>query len=148
MSQLRELYQDLILDHAHHPRNFRHLAGANRRAEGYNPLCGDRLTVEARERDGVVEEVGFVGQGCALCLASASTMTESVRGRARSEVDEMFRGFRVLVTTGQAPAEAGLPPKLAAFGGVATFPMRVKCTTLAWHTLAAALAGNNPARTE
>jgi nitrogen fixation NifU-like protein len=148
MAELQELYQDLILDHAHHPRNFHHLLGANRRAEGYNPLCGDRLTVEANERDGVVEEVSFVGQGCALCLASASTMTESVKGRARSEVDEMFRGFRSLVTTGQVPPKAGLPPKLTAFGGVATFPMRVKCTTLAWHTLAAALAGDGQVSTE
>jgi nitrogen fixation NifU-like protein len=148
MSDLHDLYQDLILDHAHHPRNFRRLAGANRRAEGYNPLCGDRLTVEASERDGVVEEVGFLGQGCALCLASASTMTESVKGKARAEVDEMFQTFRTLVTTGQAPVESALPPKLAAFAHVATFPMRVKCTTLAWHTLAAALAGNPRTSTE
>ena len=148
MSDLRELYQDLILDHAHHPRNFRRLAGANRRAEGYNPLCGDRLTVEATERDGVVEEVGFLGQGCALCLASASTMTESVKGRARAEVDEMFQTFRNLVTTGKTPVKSGFPPKLAAFAHVATFPMRVKCTTLAWHTLRAALAGSPRASTE
>ncbi len=148
MSNLSDLYQDLILDHAHHPRNFHHVAGANRRAEGYNPLCGDRLTVEASERDGVVVEVGFLGQGCALCLASASTMTESVKGRARADVDQMFQSFRALVTTGEAPAKSGLPPKLEAFSHVATFPMRVKCTTLAWHTLAAALAGNPRASTE
>jgi nitrogen fixation protein NifU and related proteins len=148
MSDLHELYQELILDHARHPRNFRSLAGANRRAEGHNPLCGDRVTVEVREREGVVEEVGFLGQGCSLCLASASTMTECVKGRSRADVDELFKDFRKLVTTGQPPVIASFPPKLAAFGGVALFPMRVKCTTLAWHALAAALAGEAQANTE
>ncbi len=147
MSELDELYQEFILDHARHPRNFRSLTGANRMAEGYNPLCGDQLTIEAREVQGVLEEVGFIGRGCALCVAAASTMTESVRGKTRAEVEELLHGFRELVTTGEMPT-GPLPTKLLAFRGVAGFPMRVKCTTLPWHTLGAALAGRAEASTE
>ncbi len=146
-SELDELYQEFILDHARNPRNFRLPAGANRKAEGHNPLCGDRLAVELREVAGVLEEVGFVGRGCALCLAAASTMTESVRGKTRDEVSEMLHDFRELVTTGQV-VNGRLPAKLLAFRGVAGFPMRVKCTTLPWHTLSAALAGQAQASTE
>jgi nitrogen fixation NifU-like protein len=148
MTELTELYQEMILDHAQRPRNFALPEAANLQAEGHNPLCGDRLTVAAREHEGILDAVGFQGQGCALCLASASTMTESVRGKSFAQIVRIFRDFRRLVTRGSAPADSTLPPKLAAFAGVSAFPMRVKCTTLAWHTLLAAMAGQEHASTE
>jgi nitrogen fixation NifU-like protein len=140
MSELRELYQDLILDHNRRPRNFQKLAGANRTAEGYNPLCGDRVTVYLRLEDGVVRDVGFQGSGCAIATAAASMMSESVKGKTAAEAAALFKTFHTMVTgdlgaTGD-PVDLG---KLAAFAGVREFPIRVKCATLAWHTLRAAL---------
>ena len=136
----RELYQELILDHGRHPRNFRFPEGANRSAEGKNPLCGDHVIVRAKVENGVIEDVGFQGSGCAISTAAASTMTEMVKGKPREEVDVLFRKFHDLVT-GKATADSEALGKLAAFSGLSEFPMRVKCATLAWHTLEAALDG-------
>lgn len=146
MADLRELYQEMVLDHGRHPRNFRVPEGANHQAEGYNPLCGDKLTLDLRVEDGVVQDVGFQGSGCAISTAAASIMTEVVKGKTVAEVEAMFEGFHALVT-GQ-PVAVELPRKLGIFSGVAAFPMRVKCATLAWHTLHAALAGETIATTE
>jgi nitrogen fixation NifU-like protein len=137
MSDLRELYQSVILDHNRKPRNFRAPEGANRIANGNNPLCGDKLQVFVVVEDGVVEDVGFLGTGCAISKASASLMTESVKGRKIDEVEQLFERFHDLVA-GDGEADESLG-KLAVFGGVREFPVRVKCATLAWHTLRAAL---------
>jgi nitrogen fixation NifU-like protein len=149
-SELRELYQEVILDHSKRPRNFGELPDADRRAEGYNPLCGDRTTVFLKLDGERVSEVRFVGKGCSISTASASMMTESVKGKTRREAEQLFQSFHGLVTA--APAPPGAAPelgKLAAFSGVSEFPMRVKCATLAWHTLKAAFeAARAPVSTE
>lgn len=138
MSDLRDLYQEMILDHYRRPRNFHPLAKANRKAEGFNPLCGDRLTVYLKLKDGVIEEASFEGAGCAISTASASLLTESIKGKTEAEAERLFAGFRKLVTKESAAApELG---KLEVLAGVREFPARVKCATLAWHTLHAALA--------
>ncbi len=141
MSELRELYQSVILDHNRRPRNAGVPAGANRSAEGYNPLCGDKVTVYVEvDEEGVVRDAGFVGTGCAISTASASLMTEAVKGRPIAEVQKLFEGFHDLVTSRPSDPLPGADlGKLAVFGGVREFPMRVKCATLAWHTLRAAL---------
>ena len=146
MSDLRELYQEMVLDHGRHPRNFRAVDGANREAEGYNPLCGDKFKLELRVVDGVVQDAGFSGSGCAISTAAASTMTEAVKGKTLDEAEAMFQSFHALVT-GEA-VNTELPKKLRIFSGVAAYPMRVKCATLAWHTLHAALEGKEVATTE
>lgn len=141
MGELRDLYQEVIFDHNRNPRNFRKLAGASRRAEGFNPLCGDRLTVYLRVSDaGVIEDVSFEGRGCAISTASASIMTETLRGRTRQEAEALFESFHRLATGqgGEGPA-AG---KLAVLAGVRDYPARVKCATLAWHTAQAALGAS------
>jgi nitrogen fixation protein NifU and related proteins len=144
MSELRELYQEMILDHGKHPRNFRFPENANRQADGYNPLCGDRLTLKLLVENDRIVDVGFQGAGCAISTASASTMTEVIKGKTLGEVDSLFQGFHELVT-----GKLETLGKLAVFGGVADFPMRVKCATLAWHTLRAALAAKGePVSTE
>jgi nitrogen fixation NifU-like protein len=142
MSDLRELYQDVILDHQKKPRNFRVLPEANRHAEGYNPLCGDKLTVYLRLEDDVVRDVSFQGTGCAISTASASMMTESLKGKTRAEAEALFKKFHDLIAGDHACAEPapGLG-KLTVFSGVRQFPVRVKCATLPWHTLRAALQG-------
>ena len=142
------LYQDLILDHSRRPRGYCFPEHANCEAHGHNPLCGDRLTVKLREEDDVVVDVGFQGSGCAISTAAASTMTEAVSGKSRSEVLALASRFRDLVTGQIDPSEARDLGKLAAFAGVSKFPMRVKCATLAWHTLVAALEGRTAATTE
>jgi nitrogen fixation NifU-like protein len=140
MSDLRQLYQEVILDHSKSPRNFRLPAGASHSAEGHNPLCGDRQTV-ALELDGpVIRDIGFQGSGCAISVASASMMTEAVKGRSKEEAEKLFAEFHAVVT-GKEPADIDALGKLAVFAGVAGFPMRVKCATLCWHTLHAALGG-------
>ena len=150
MSDLRELYQEVILDHGKRPRNFRKLAGSNRRADGYNPLCGDKVTVYVELAGDRVSDIGFQGSGCAISTASASVMTESLKGKTRAEAEALFERFHHLVTgrsmtAGEAPALG----KLAVFSGVSEFPVRVKCATLPWHTLRAALNGEgDPVRTE
>ena len=143
MGELRELYQEVILDHSKRPRNFGELVGANRRAEGYNPLCGDRETVFVRLEGDVLEDVGFRGAGCAISTASASMMTDAVKGRTRAEAEALFERFHRLITGRDGPKRPGGPElgKLEVFSGVREFPVRVKCATLPWHTLKAALAG-------
>jgi nitrogen fixation NifU-like protein len=155
MADLRELYQEVILEHSKAPRNFRELATANHKAEGYNPLCGDHFTVYLDVEDGAgeggrIRDIAFQGSGCAISKASASMMTQSLKGKSRAEAEKLFDRFHKLVT-GQLPA-SGDPAelgKLSVFGGVSEFPVRVKCATLAWHTLRAALEGKTePASTE
>ena len=142
MDDLRDLYQSTILDHNKSPRNFGVPADSNRDAEGYNPLCGDELHVYLRvDAAGRIDDIGFEGSGCAISRASASLMTEYVKNQSREEVDRAFDAFHNLVT--KAPKEGATPEslgKLAVFSGVREFPMRVKCATLAWHTLREALA--------
>jgi len=149
MSDLSDLYQEVILDHGKRPRNFGKLPGATHQADGRNPLCGDHLTVSARLEGGAVQEVRFVGDGCAISKASASVMTGLVKGKTPAEVEALFQVFHRLVTEGlgSAPDQEGLG-KLAVFGGVHEFPARVKCASLAWHTLRAALQGAGTATTE
>lgn len=142
MSDLRELYQTTILDHNKQPRNFRVPEGANREAAGHNPLCGDRVTVHVRLEDGVVKDVGFQGNGCAISTASASLMTQAVKGLSVVEVQKLFDAFHELVTSDpQHELDESGVGKLAVLAGVREYPVRVKCATLAWHTLRAALAG-------
>ncbi|MBI5854146.1 MAG: SUF system NifU family Fe-S cluster assembly protein [Nitrospirae bacterium] len=137
---LRELYREAILDHNRHPRNFRKLEGADRTAEGYNPLCGDKITAYLRIENDRVSDIGFEGSGCAISMASASMMTESVKGKSLADVQALFERFHQLVTQApSAPPDAGTVGKLAAFAGVREFPLRVKCATLPWHTLRAAI---------
>jgi nitrogen fixation NifU-like protein len=138
MSDLSDLYQEVILDHNKRPRNFRTLDTANHSAEGYNPLCGDRLHLYVRVDDDVVTDVGFQGSGCAISKASASLMTDSIKGRPVAEVRALFQRFHAMVTT---PPEAAVEDmgKLSVLAGVREFPVRVKCASLAWHTLKAAL---------
>jgi nitrogen fixation NifU-like protein len=140
MADLRDLYQEVILDHNKRPRNFRVLERANRTAEGYNPLCGDRLTIYLDVEDGIVRGVSFEGTGCAISKASASMMTDSVKGRTVAEAERMFEEFHRMVTspTDEEPP-IGQLGKLAVFAGVREFPARVKCASLAWHTLHVAL---------
>ncbi len=142
MADLRELYQTTILDHNKQPRNFRVPEGANRQAAGHNPLCGDRVNVYVRLEDDVVKDVGFQGNGCAISTASASLMTQAVKGRPVAEVQKLFDAFHELVTSDpQREFDAAAVGKLAVLAGVREYPVRVKCATLAWHTLQAALAG-------
>jgi len=144
MSELRELYQSVILDHNNKPRNFGALDAANCRAEGHNPLCGDDVTVHLSIEGGIVKDVRFEGRGCAISTASASLMTEAIKGKSTQEVLALFDDFHELVTT--APSEevdtAGLG-KLSVFSGVREFPMRVKCAILCWHTMRSALNGSS-----
>jgi SUF system NifU family Fe-S assembly protein len=134
---LRELYQEVILDHSKHPRNFHPLSGAVRSAKGHNPLCGDRLTLYVEVDNGTIKDVAFEGAGCAISTASASMMTEALKGKTEAEAESLFEGFHALVT-GKSLSEDDLG-KLAVFAGVRDYPVRVKCATLAWHTLRAAL---------
>ena len=150
MSELTDLYQEVILDHNKTPRNFGVLEGADRHADGHNPLCGDQLRVYLAVDGETVTDIKFEGSGCAISKASASLMTEAVKGKTVSEVEAMFAGFHELMTGDpsvreKAGAELG---KLAVFEGVREFPVRVKCATLAWHTLEAALHEGGVASTE
>jgi nitrogen fixation NifU-like protein len=145
MSDLRDLYQEVILDHSKNPRNFRHIDPANREAKGHNPLCGDQLRIWVLVEDGRIKDVSFEGRGCAISVASASMMTDMLKGRTEAEAEEIFKRFHAVVTgeedIGNDDAEdtdGGLG-KLRALAGVRDYPMRVKCATLAWHTLKAAL---------
>jgi nitrogen fixation NifU-like protein len=140
MSDLRDLYQEVILDHSKRPRNFHPIAGASRKAEGYNPLCGDRETVYLVLEGDRVKDVAFQGAGCAISTASASMMTESVKGKTRAEAEALFARFHDLIT-GKNGESGGGPElgKLEVFSGVREYPVRVKCATLPWHTLKAAL---------
>ena len=150
MDDLRELYKEVILDHGKHPRNFRHPDEANRSAHGYNPMCGDTLFVYLTlDEAGVITDCAFKGKGCAISKASASLMTEAVKGKTTEEAEALFTRFHDLLTgPPDEKADARSFGKLAVFSGVREFPVRVKCATLAWHTLHSALAGGAPASTE
>lgn len=142
MSELQDLYQEMILDHYRRPRNCRRLEGCSCSADGNNPLCGDKITVYATVEDGVVTDVSFEGSGCAISTASASIMTESVKGKTVDESHKLFRRFHHLITgdPGDGAGDEGVElGKLEVFAGVGEYPARVKCATLAWHTLEAAL---------
>jgi nitrogen fixation NifU-like protein len=138
---LRDLYQEVLLDHYKKPRNFRVMEEANRHAEGQNPLCGDEVTVYLLMEDDVVKDVSFQGVGCAISMASASMMTASLKGKTKEEAEALFKQFHKMLTedNGTDPEELG---KLAVFSGVREFPIRVKCATLPWHTFHAALEGS------
>lgn len=142
MSELDTLYQEVILDHSKRPRNFRPLENADRHADGYNPLCGDKVTIYLRLADDRIADISFQGSGCAISTASASILTEALKGKTRAEAEALFETFHKLVT-GQPVKSADAPAlgKLAVFSGVSEFPVRVKCASLAWHTLRSALAG-------
>ena len=139
MSELSELYQQVILDHNKKPRNFRKQEGANHTAEGYNPLCGDKITVFLYVEGNVIKDLGFQGTGCAISKASASLMTDALKGKTVEEADAMFEQFHHMVTGPATQAESDALGKLAVLGGVREYPMRVKCASLAWHTLKAAM---------
>jgi nitrogen fixation protein NifU and related proteins len=143
MATLSALYQDLILDHNRAPRNYRVMEDANRKAEGNNPLCGDRLTLWLRMDGDLIQDAAFQGSGCAISRASASLMTTAVKGKTRKEAEDLFERFHRLVTGALEPPEAESLGKLAAFGGVSAFPVRVKCASLSWHALRAALEQPN-----
>jgi len=152
---LRELYQEVILDHGKHPRNYRHPADANREAQGDNPVCGDRLIVYLTLDDsGIVKDCGFVGQGCAISTASASMMTEVVVGKHKDEVLALFHHFHDLCTKDEdqrgdhGPIDQDALDRLIVLSGVRQFPVRVKCATLPWHTLVAAIEGEVKTSTE
>jgi nitrogen fixation NifU-like protein len=136
--ELKDLYRDVILDHNKRPRNFGQLADANARADGHNPLCGDRLTLSLKMDGDRVEDVRFEGKGCAISTASASLMTEAIKGKSRAAIDELFTKVHTLLTEQSAVPTPELG-KLAALSGVREFPARVKCASLCWHTLNAAL---------
>jgi nitrogen fixation NifU-like protein len=149
-SSLRELYQEIILDHSRHPRHFGPLAGANRSAEGFNPLCGDRVKIQLKVgADDRIEDVMFEGRGCAISVASASLMTDLLKGRTAAEAETLMGGFLDLV---KGEAANTLPPddreQLEAMAGVSAFPMRVKCATLPWHAMKSALEGGEAAKIE
>ncbi len=153
MPDLRELYQETLLDHNRNPRNFREMAGCTHHAAGHNPLCGDRVTVYVKLEGDIVRDVSFMGSGCAISTASASILTQILKGKTKSEADALFKKLHDLVT---GPPDAAPPDeemeslgKLAVFAGVREYPMRVKCATLAWHTLNAALENkSDPVTTE
>ena len=144
MSELRELYQEVILEHSKKPRNYRVPDTVNHKAEGFNPLCGDHFTVYLDVKDGAIHDVGFQGTGCAISKASASMMTQTLKGKTREEAEGIFEKFHDLVT-GHGEGSREELGKLAVFAGVSEFPLRVKCATLAWHALRAALRGEQEA---
>jgi nitrogen fixation NifU-like protein len=149
MSELSELYQQVILDHNKKPRNFRKLENADRSAEGYNPLCGDHLTIYVNLTDDSVREIAFEGSGCAISKAAASMMTQAVKGKSREEIEGLFKEFHSMVT-GELDEETDENHlgNLKIFAGVREFPVRVKCATLPWHTMHAALHNQDRASTE
>ena len=148
MSDLRDLYQDVILEHSKAPRNFRQLEGANHKAEGFNPLCGDHFTLYLNLEGNSIHDITFQGSGCAISKASASMMTQALKGKTIDEAEALFGKFHKVVT-GQGNGDQAELGKLAVFSGVSEFPVRVKCATLAWHTLQAALEGKqDPVSTE
>ena len=144
MSELRELYQEVILEHSKKPRNYRLLENANHKAEGFNPLCGDHFTVYLDLKDGAISDIGFQGSGCAISKASASMMTQTLKGKTTAEAEDIFTRFHDLVT-GHASGNGENLGKLAVFAGVSEFPLRVKCATLAWHAFRAAIRGEKEA---
>jgi len=148
LGDLRELYQDVILDHNRHPRNRRRLTGAHNSAEGHNPLCGDNVTVYISTENDRVTDVAFEGQGCAISTASASLMTEAVKGKTLNEAEHIFREFQTMVTTTGELVERPELGDLEVLAGVREYPVRIKCATLPWHTMHAALKGGGEVSTE
>lgn len=149
--ELRELYQELILDHNKRPQNFGHLSNSNREADGHNPLCGDHISVSLLLENEKIQDLKFEGQGCAISKASASMMTSAVKGKSVSEAAQIFANFQAMVTSDHEPSEdeAEHMGKLTVFAGVRDYPSRVKCASLAWHTLQAALnSADKPVSTE
>jgi len=145
VSELNDLYQEVILDHNRRPRNFKALADANRTAKGHNPLCGDKLTLYVRVEGDRIADISFEGSGCAISKASASLMTDAVKGQSVADADALFDRFHAMVKTPiDQPVDEDALGKLAVFSGVREFPMRVKCASLAWHTLHAALKDTTP----
>jgi len=147
MSELDDLYQEVILEHNKHPRNFHVMESANRQAEGYNPLCGDHYTIFLDVADDAIRDISFQGSGCAISKASASMMSQVVKTKTTAEAEDLFQKFHAVITGGKVGNAENLG-KLAVFAGVASFPTRIKCATLAWHTLHAALEGKQIASTE
>jgi len=145
---LKDLYRDIIVDHNRHPRNFREIADADRRADGFNPLCGDKLTVYVKLDGERISDVSFHGSGCAISVASASLLTESIKGRSIAEAEELFAQMHRLLTLDDAAVDIPALGKLGALSGVRAFPARVKCASLCWHTLDAALHSHDQASTE
>jgi nitrogen fixation NifU-like protein len=140
LDQIRDLYQEVVFDHNRNPRNFRVMDDATRKIDGFNPLCGDRITLYLKLRDGIIEDVSFQGQGCAISTASASIMTEVVRGLTEQQAHELFATFHRITTGQDDDVQLEELGKLAVLAGVRAYPARVKCATLAWHSLEAALA--------
>lgn len=147
MPEMRDLYQEVILEHSRNPRNFRASEAANHKAEGYNPLCGDHYTVFIDVADGVIRSISFQGSGCAISKASASMMSQALKDKTIDEANDLFDKFHQIVT-GKESGKVESLGKLAVFAGVAGFPTRIKCATLSWHTLQAALQGKQVASTE
>ena len=139
MSDLRDLYQEVIIDHSRRPRNFGPLPGHNHHAEGFNPLCGDKLTLYLKVVDGIIEDVRFEGAGCAISTASASLMSEALKGKSAAQAEALFDSFHGLLTGAAETPNAAPLGKLQVLAGMQEFPARIKCATLAWHTLHAAL---------
>ena len=140
MPELQDLYQQIILDHNKNPRNYHELPNATRKVDGYNPLCGDHYTIFVELDGDTIKDIGFTGSGCAISKASASVMSSSVKGKTTAAVNELFDTFHKLVT-GESELDEAELGRFAAFSGVSEFPARVKCATLAWHTLNSALQG-------
>ncbi|MCP3104584.1 SUF system NifU family Fe-S cluster assembly protein [Myxococcus sp. K15C18031901] len=143
--ELQDLYQEVVLEHSKRPRNFRVVEGANRQAAGHNPLCGDQLSVTLKLEGDVIRDIGFQGQGCAISRASASLMTGAVKDRTKAEAEALFEKVHALVTEGPESVDLEALGKLAVLSGVSEFPARVKCASLAWHTMRAALEGRDEA---
>ena len=142
MSELQELYQEMVIDHNGRPRNFRKPEGANRSQEGYNPICGDKITLYVKVEDDLIADIGFLGSGCAISKASASMMTESVKGKSKAEAEEIFNAFREMITREPgSDFDYERVGDLEILSGIPEFPARVKCAVLSWHTLHYALEG-------
>ena len=150
MSELQELYQDMVIDHNNRPRNYRKVEGASRTVEGYNPLCGDKIILYVRLEDDLIADIGFQGSGCAISRASSSMMTEGVKGKSKAEAKEIFDAFHQMITRGpDMDFDIEKVGDLEILSGVSEFPARVKCATLSWHTLHSALEGREePVSTE
>ena len=145
---LKDLYRDIIVDHNRHPRNFREMPDADRHADGFNPLCGDKLRLYVKLDGDRIADVSFDGSGCAISVASASLLTESVKGRSIAEAERLFGQMHELLTRDDNTVDVESLGKLGALSGVREFPARVKCASLCWHTLDAALHGQQPVSTE
>jgi len=149
MSELSDLYQEILLEHNSKPRNFRKVDEPSRTAEGFNPLCGDQITLYLKLADGVIEDVGFQGTGCAISRASASMMTQSIKGKSLAEADEIFEAFHQMITDRDAGIDYEALGDLETLAGVNEYPTRIKCAILAWHTMRSALADDDaPVSTE